>query len=501
MVYKSIIFLLVATLATGTQAFKTPHFGTGGKHLSKYSRRSPFTKRDDYICSSDSDSASLMLTHFSAVFFGDFITSGGQDILGSLAVEGKFKASSYIVHANGDVDCSSDRGVDSYSLIVGGEVDASGVRVRGNAEVPAGSSGLQETVSSCSINSGTGIYDFNQAERNAKGASEILAGLKPTLYLDSNGKLSSISDASDDINVITMNTCNNGNCNLYPSEMSDASAFLEGIGNWNGPSGMSWPKTGTLVINVPIDVGSTFTISGNLVSSGINPCITIFNFYPSDSNGEYTSGTITLKRNTGSNFGGFSLAPEAHIIDGSTGAFSGTVVGKDYKWGSSGIEIHDYAAAGGSCTNFQGCLPITNGTIIITTTSTTSTTTLMPNSTTTIMPTTTTFMPNSTTTLMTTTTTSMLNGTNSYTATSTATTATSLSSLSCSTVTSTITKCATKTKKTTTKPTSTTTKNSGSSGHHKKHHKHHHKHHKKHSSCSPIVTTLTYCATITPTLL
>lgn len=51
------------------------------------------------------------------------------------------------------------------------------------------------------------------------------------------------------------------------------------------------------------------------------------------------------------------LAPRAHIRDGNTGNFAGTVIGLDYNWldQSAGVEIHDWAAAG--CPNFNGCLP------------------------------------------------------------------------------------------------------------------------------------------------
>ncbi|GAN07835.1 hypothetical protein MAM1_0178c07339 [Mucor ambiguus] len=193
-----------------------------------YNNRSPFAKRgDSFQCSSD-DNPLLMLTHFAAVFFGDFDTDGGQDILGPLAVQSDFKASDYYVNANGDPDCSDPNDITGYARI----------------------------------------------------------------------------------------------------------------------------------FNIPIDFGSPFTLKGNNPTNGLDPCRTIFNFYPSDSSGVYSSRDITLKRNTGSNFGGFSLAPEAHIVDGSTGAFSGTVVGQDYSWGGSGVEIHNYSAAGGSCSAFAGCFPI-----------------------------------------------------------------------------------------------------------------------------------------------
>ncbi|EPB82022.1 hypothetical protein HMPREF1544_11226, partial [Mucor circinelloides 1006PhL] len=324
-----------------------------------YNNILPFGKRSSssYQCSSD-DNPSLMLTHFSAVFFGDFDTDGGQDILGPLAVQGDFKASGYYVNANGDVDCSDPNDLSSYALVVGTSVHANQVRVKGAADVPAGTQGLQETQSSCAIKSNVGIYDFDQAQSNAIEASKTLASMKPTLMLDSNGKLTSTGASNGDFHIVTFNSCNNGDCNPFPGQMSDPSAMLEGIGNWNGPQGMSWPSDGTLVFNIPIDSGSTFTLKGNNPTNGLDPCRTIFNFYPADSNGAYSSGDITLKRNTGSNFGGFSLAPEAHIVDGSTGAFAGSIVGQDYSWSGSGVEIHNYNAAGGHCSAFSGCFPI-----------------------------------------------------------------------------------------------------------------------------------------------
>ncbi|KAK4517287.1 tRNA (guanine-N(7)-)-methyltransferase non-catalytic subunit TRM82 [Mucor velutinosus] len=323
-----------------------------------YNKRSPFAKRGgSYQCSSD-DNPSLMLTHFAAVFFGDFDTDGGQDILGPLAVQGDFKASGYYVNANGDADCSDPNDISEYALVVGTSVHANQVRVKGAADVPAETQGLQETQSSCAIKTNVSLYDFDQAQSNAIEASKTLASMKPTLMLDSNGKLTSIGTSNNDFHIVIFKSCNDGDCNPFPGQMSDPSAMLEGIGNWNGPQEMSWPSDGTLVFNIPIDSGSTFTLKGNNPTNGLDPCRTVFNFYPSDASGAYRSGDITLKRNTGSNFGGFSLAPEAHIVDGSTGAFAGTVVGQDYSWGGSGVEIHNYNAAGGSCSAFAGCFPI-----------------------------------------------------------------------------------------------------------------------------------------------
>lgn len=190
------------------------------------------------------------MTHFSAIIFGDFDTDGGQDILGPLAVEGKFKGSGYYVDANGDPDCSDPTDVSGYGLVVGGSVDADQIRVKGNVDVPEGTTGLQETENSCSIYNNNGIYDFDQAKSNAIAASKIFASLTPTLVLDSNGKLTSTGASNDDFQVVTFNSCNDGDCSPFPGKMSDPSAMLEGVGNWNGPQGMSWPKDSTLVFNV-----------------------------------------------------------------------------------------------------------------------------------------------------------------------------------------------------------------------------------------------------------
>lgn len=49
----------------------------------------------------------------------------------------------------------------------------------------------------------------------------------------------------------------------------------------------------------------------------------------------------------------------AHIRDGTTGAFAGTIVGLDYGWqnATAGVEIHDYNAAADGCSSFEGCFP------------------------------------------------------------------------------------------------------------------------------------------------
>ena len=42
----------------------------------------------------------VQLTRFTGIFFGDFYTGGGTDILGGLAVQGNMHAPNYVVNAN-----------------------------------------------------------------------------------------------------------------------------------------------------------------------------------------------------------------------------------------------------------------------------------------------------------------------------------------------------------------------------------------------------------------
>lgn len=109
---------------------------------------------------------------------------------------------------------------------------------------------------------------------------------------------------------------------------------------------------------VPVTAGSTITLSTNAPTHGFNSCNVIYNFYPVDENGDYyPDGQFTINRETGSQFEGLVIAPRAHIRDGNTGSFAGTVIGYDYAWldPSAGVEIHDWTAAG--CSNFNGCVP------------------------------------------------------------------------------------------------------------------------------------------------
>ncbi|KAI7903435.1 uncharacterized protein BX663DRAFT_29730 [Cokeromyces recurvatus] len=299
MVYKASLLLLVITFITSNLAYRIPNYDSIHLNLSnqKVKRAADHvknvtveTKHIDsigcnstdgagapfyYVCSADNN-PSYMLTHFSAVIFGDFEAQNEHGSSGPLAVQGNFKANKFTVNADGkNIDCSDTDNVDSYGFVLGGSVEATEVSVQGNAQVPSGTSGVQETISSCRIIEDTDDpYYFKLAKMNAISASRMFAVKSPNIRLKANGELSFNGVGLNNFNVLTFSTCNNGNCDIFPGKMSDPSAILEGNGNWNGPRGMTWTSSvfqdSTIILNVPVDVGSTFTIRGNNINEKMN---------------------------------------------------------------------------------------------------------------------------------------------------------------------------------------------------------------------------------------
>ncbi|CDH53845.1 predicted protein [Lichtheimia corymbifera JMRC:FSU:9682] len=301
------------------------------------------------------------IRHFTGIFFGDFTTGGtGQDILGPLAVGGNFHAPNYIVNANHDINCAADEtsSFGSVGLVVGGDSTTSNTHLRGDNLIAGNGDAGQydQQLAGCRVytDEGTGHFDFPQSIQEANDLSQQLASLPANRVLDPGGVVTALAGGDNGgIHVFQLNTCGTVYCG---SSTPDEIFF--GNGNWNGPSGDVPAYTDTVIFNVPVTTGSTITLSSNAPTFGFNNCKTVYNFYPVDENGDfYPDGDFTIERKTGSQFEGLVLAPRAHIRDGNTGNFAGTVIGLDYNWldQSAGVEIHDWAAAG--CPNFNGCLP------------------------------------------------------------------------------------------------------------------------------------------------
>ncbi|KAF1807746.1 hypothetical protein FB192DRAFT_1454682 [Mucor lusitanicus] len=307
-----------------------------------------------------------ILTRFTGIFFGDFYTGGGTDILGGLAVQGNMHAPNYVVNANHGADCSDPDSFNSYGLVVGGIVDTFNTHVHGNAFLNSGGT-IEEVLEldvGCFVTDqlGTGNFDFDVVRQMSIKSNQDFASLQPTIVLEPDGSLTELREGQlANYEIITFHSCNGIPCSAYPDIESDPSAILFGQGNWNGIQGSEIDPDKTYVLNIPVRNGDTIEIDGNNPTLGFNPCKLIYNFYPVDENNNYVpDGEFTLIRRTANQFGGFTLAPRGHIVDGSVGNFSGNLIGLDYTWENlnAGVEIHDYTAAGGDCDQYLGCVPV-----------------------------------------------------------------------------------------------------------------------------------------------
>ncbi|CAO0796738.1 unnamed protein product [Mucor circinelloides] len=327
---------------------------------------------DGYVSDTCQDTlVGNMLSRFTAIVFNDYTTNEAQGIIGPLAIKGKFTGGSFTINQGHTSGCQDETNLDGYGLVVGTTFAGVNTHVFGAAYLPTGTDTkqLEEQTSGCPIytDRGTGLFDFDIVEQNFLYASKQFSTEPPSLQLDSNGKLTRIGQAdSRGYDTVTFNTCSTTSqtCTVFSGQLSDPNAMLFGVGNWNGPQGMTWPEK--TIFNIPVLAGSTITLAGNQLSLQVDPCNSIMNFYPSDADGNYVDGgTFTIRRETGGRVGGMILAPTADVLDSSMGSFAGQLISTNYGWESSGVFINDYGAAGGSCLNFAGCFPLVNITVAL----------------------------------------------------------------------------------------------------------------------------------------
>ena len=182
---------------------------------------------------------------------------GGTDILGPLAVGGKFTAPNYLVNANRGQNCTADPATsfDGIGLVVRGMTDTRDTHVHGDS-LNAGGGDLNEIkelniADGCAVDSdlGTGAFDFDIAENAARRASLILAATQPNMHMAASGKVTDLGSGNSNYKVFTFNTCHGENCNVGGA-LSDPNAILLGRGNYNGPRGDVPSETDTVVFNV-----------------------------------------------------------------------------------------------------------------------------------------------------------------------------------------------------------------------------------------------------------
>ncbi|KAI9495707.1 hypothetical protein BDB00DRAFT_813173 [Zychaea mexicana] len=180
--------------------------------------------------------------------------------------------------------------------------------------------------------------------------------------MDSTGSVTKIRDSTyGQFALFTFDTCTSAEtCNTdnVPFWSSDPSGFLyDNTATYEGFHGEVPGEDVTVVFNIPVTKGTTLTILNNLISSGLPQCRTIFNIYPVDNAGYYDyDDAIEFARDFAGSLPGFTLAPQANIIDSANGNFLGQLIANSYKWSetSPGATINSYD----ECPQFQGCFPV-----------------------------------------------------------------------------------------------------------------------------------------------
>ncbi|KAI8146473.1 hypothetical protein BJV82DRAFT_703854 [Fennellomyces sp. T-0311] len=345
----------IGTFVTNlSDSFGTPHRLLG--------KRDYLTEVDNICPKNKQNHVAEVLNHFTAVIFGSFETFGSQDILGPLAVGGSISAPNYLINANHRLACTSPEEVPRFGFVVGGDVDTYDTKIRGSAYSLYKNSELKmlSTDEGCEMYNTTIPVDFPQVERASISASLNLASTEPNLKLHADGRVEVLEETNSMFKIFTFDSCSGCEVNGI---LSDPSAIFFNTGNWNGPQNWTPGPNDVVVFNIPVLTGTTITINTNNPSNGFNACRTVYNFFPVRETGTYTSlGEFTLIRQTASQFEGFTLAPQGHILDGTTGNFAGNLIARSYTWlSNSGVEIHDYASTGDGCDSFLGCLPMNGG--------------------------------------------------------------------------------------------------------------------------------------------
>lgn len=162
------------------------------------------------------------------------------------------------INKNSAIKCSNVKNnyLSGYGLIVGGQLQATIDRVKGTSYFQTGTelSRIREHDEECPIftNQSTSLFNFKQAYSDSVLTSMKLSTIIPTLKLDENDVLTRLDTKKSDFDVMTMNTCNEFNCHLYPGMLSDSSHIINGVAKLKDSQGVPLPQK--LIINVNIHI-------------------------------------------------------------------------------------------------------------------------------------------------------------------------------------------------------------------------------------------------------
>lgn len=195
------------------------------------------------------------MARFTGIFFGDFYTGGGKDILGGLAVKGDFHAPNYVVNLEHGAICEEINSFNSYGLVVGGRTETFNTHVHGSAYL-AGGGTIEEVLeldSGCLVTPDydTGAFDFDEVETLMVSTSSVLARLGPTLILEEDASLTLLRNTHPLYEILTFHSCAQSVCSSDIDTESSIVHFDGITGFWNGVQGENQPDySKTYVFNV-----------------------------------------------------------------------------------------------------------------------------------------------------------------------------------------------------------------------------------------------------------
>ncbi|KAI9482843.1 MAG: hypothetical protein EXX96DRAFT_555805 [Benjaminiella poitrasii] len=263
---------------------------------------------------------------FDGIIFGDFTAEPKtQQFNGSLAVQGNFTATDYIVDSKQmTADCSR------FDFVVEGGLETTNTTVNGNYYISSGNT--TGIVSSCTNTNFT--IDFDDLFTTAMNISQMFANMKPNMVLRNGGYLSDgeyLGSSEQQYYIYTFNECDQSNSCILPDYLYSSGRDIFYGSNWTGPYNSGYPTNKPIVFNIPILSNTVFNMSTPNPAAGLEGIDVLYNVYPVTESGDYDStGHVVWLRNTTHNLTGFMLAPLAYIVENNLAGFQNSLVASRY---------------------------------------------------------------------------------------------------------------------------------------------------------------------------
>ncbi|KAL7330086.1 hypothetical protein PS15p_205074 [Mucor circinelloides] len=320
-----------------------------------------------------------MMQHFNGIF-GDFAIKGSEStaasIYGPIAAF-NITSNGYSYNSKSKMDCGSSNRIMRLGLMskhadIQGDINGDVWTENGSIDTKGTDNCAFEAVSRVQHPTDDLVQSlFSFAPTTIKKTSATLSTLEPDTAITSatNGLVSPGRARSfNGYRILKLPACSDRGC-AATSSIETNPNVLKGGNTWTGQYRNGLLPDEMIVFNVPVYIGGTFTISTLNVNGGISPCQAIFNFYAVNQAGAPVSdpnATFTLVRSPGVTVSGTILAPQARIIDASTGSFGGQLITLQ-SYEGHGADIKDFdAVSHGQCTSRSLCWPIVKAPRVVT---------------------------------------------------------------------------------------------------------------------------------------